>query len=153
MNREIICCVLVASLLFSIGCYSTEMVRKEELKAKAEHADITVYTKDYLEYKFSKGNYSVQRDTLTGWSRVLTVPSSTSLSFQERVALLESGRSVSANTSARDSVVNSIALGNVTSIKTEQFDLPLTLVTSVIGGLGLFVVLVLIGLSQGTLGK
>jgi hypothetical protein len=120
MKRKVVSCVLVASLLFSIGCYSTEVVTKEEFKAKDEQVDITVYTKDSLEYKFSKGQYRIQGDTLSAWSRVLTiVPSSTLLSFQERVALLESGGRISPT---RDSIVASIALADITSIKTEEFD-------------------------------
>ena len=67
MIRKIVSCVLVASLSLYIGCYSTEMVSKDELKAKTEQVDITVVTKDFLEYKFSQKNYRIQGDTLSGY--------------------------------------------------------------------------------------
>ena len=113
MKRQIISCVLVASILFSIGCYSTGMVTKDEFKAKAEKDDITVLTKESLEYKFSKGNYRVQGDTLSG-----------------------SGVRVSANRSARDSVVTSIAFADITLLKTEEFDLTNTILFCVGVGMG-----------------
>jgi|GEM_PF-4871060 hypothetical protein len=139
MKRQIVSCAFVVSLLFSIGCYSTEVVMKEELKAKAEQMDITVVTKDSLKYEFSKKRYRVQGDTLIGWSRVLTAPSSTSLSFQETVALLESGHSISANTYTRDSVVTSIALADITSLKTDQFDLAGTIICVILASSVLFI--------------
>jgi hypothetical protein len=67
MKRKIVPWFLVASLLFYIGCYNTEMVSKEGLKARVEQYNITVSTKDSLEYKFLKDNYRVQGDTLTGF--------------------------------------------------------------------------------------
>ena len=59
--------MLLASLSFYIGCYSTEMVSKDTLKAKVEQVDITVFMKDSLVYKFSKENYRIQGDTLSGY--------------------------------------------------------------------------------------
>ena len=126
MKRKIISCVLAASLLFSVGCYGTGMMTKEELKARTEQVDITVFTKDSLKYEFSKDHYRIQRDTLTGWSCV---------------ALLESGHPVTVNTSARDSVVTSIALADIVSLKTKEFDLTNTILLCVgvgIGGVVLF---------------
>jgi hypothetical protein len=75
MKRKIISCALVASISFSIGCYNTQTITreqlqattKEELKAKADKDDITVFTKGSLEYEFSKGNYRIQGDTLIGF--------------------------------------------------------------------------------------
>ena len=64
---KIISCLLVASLSLYIGCYTTDPVTKEELKAKVDQAYITVYTKDSLEYKFLKENYSIQGDTMRGF--------------------------------------------------------------------------------------
>jgi hypothetical protein len=66
VKRKVVSCVLVASLSFSIGCYGTGTVTKDELKAKDEQVDITVFTKDSLEYRFSKENYHIHGDTLTG---------------------------------------------------------------------------------------
>jgi hypothetical protein len=66
MKKKIIPCLLLASLLFYIGCYnSTQPITKDELKAEVEY-DINVFTKDSLEYRFYKGNYSIQGDTLSG---------------------------------------------------------------------------------------
>jgi hypothetical protein len=72
---KIISCVLVASLSFSIGCYNNDTITreqlnpitKEELRAEVEQLDITVFTKESVRYKFLKGNYRVQSDTLIGF--------------------------------------------------------------------------------------
>ena len=66
MKIKTISCVLVASLLFYIGCYSTQPITKDELKATVEHDDINVITKDSLEYRFYQGDYGIQGDTLSG---------------------------------------------------------------------------------------
>lgn len=74
LKRKIVSCVLLASLSFSIGCYNNETITREQLnpvtkdklKAEVDQLDITVFTKDSLEYKFFKGNYRVQGDTLIG---------------------------------------------------------------------------------------
>jgi hypothetical protein len=86
MKRKIVSCVLVASLLFSIGCYSPGMISKEE--AKAKQGDITVFTKDSSEYKFLKENYRIRGDTLTGfgvrkWNMSSDIVLDASLSFAE----------------------------------------------------------------------
>jgi hypothetical protein len=65
MKSKIVSLLLVASLLFYIGCYNTEMLKKEKLKDNLEQ-DINVIAKDSLEYKFYKGDYSIQNDTLSG---------------------------------------------------------------------------------------
>jgi hypothetical protein len=67
MKRKIVSWLLVGSLSLYIGCYNTEMVSKEGLKPRVEQYDITVSTKDSLEYIFLKDNYRVQGDTLTGF--------------------------------------------------------------------------------------
>jgi hypothetical protein len=88
MKSEIISCVLVASLSFSTGCYSTGMVGRDEFKAKAEQVDITVFTHDSSEYKFLKENYHIQGDTLTGfgvrkWNMSSEIVLGASLSFAD----------------------------------------------------------------------
>jgi hypothetical protein len=88
MKRKIISWVLVASLFFSIGCYSTGMVTKDELKAKTDKDDITVFTKDSSEYRFLKENYSIEGDTLTGfgvrkWNMSSDIVLDASLSFAD----------------------------------------------------------------------
>ena len=66
MRRKCVARVLVASLLFAIGCYSTTTVTKEDLKGKVGEADIIVFTKDLSQYNFSKEDYHVHGDTLSG---------------------------------------------------------------------------------------
>ena len=75
MKKKIISWALVGFLMCSLGCYSNQTMTKEGLdantreglKAECEQADITVFTKDSSEYKFLKGNYRIQSDTLTGF--------------------------------------------------------------------------------------
>jgi len=64
MKKKIIPCILVVSLLFSIGCSSSHTIATEKLEAKP---DITVFTKDSLEYEFLMDNYDIQGDTLIGF--------------------------------------------------------------------------------------
>jgi hypothetical protein len=74
VNIKTLICLLLVSLSISVGCYNNQTITREELnpakkddlKAEFEHRGITVLTKDSLEYKFSKGNYRVQGDTLVG---------------------------------------------------------------------------------------
>jgi len=65
MMKKIVSCVLVGAFVFYAGCYSADTVTKEELPAQVGQADITVYTKDW-KYEFSKENYHIQGDTLSG---------------------------------------------------------------------------------------
>ena len=111
MKKKIISCLLVASFSFSIGCYNTQTITREQLqantreevKAKWEQLDIAVFTKDSLEYKFLKDNYRIKNDTLTGFG-VQTI-GATERRFQ-----------------------GSISLADITSLKTEEFDLMGTIV-------------------------
>ena len=98
MESKIISCVLVASLLFSVGCYSTGIVTKEELKAKPKPVDIVVCTKDSLTYRFSKEQYHIQGDTLSG-----------------------SGIQIRANTVVGDSVDVSLSLADIVSIEAREY--------------------------------
>jgi len=66
MKRQIVSACLFLPLLFSVGCYSSEVVTKDDVNSKAEQVDITVWTKRSLEYKFLKDNYRIHSDTLTG---------------------------------------------------------------------------------------
>jgi hypothetical protein len=65
MKTRIIRFLLVASFLFYVGCYNTEMVTKEHLKATFDY-DINVTTKDSLEYRFLNNKYSIHGDSLSG---------------------------------------------------------------------------------------
>lgn len=67
MSRTAASIALYCSLLFSIGCYSTVVVTKEEFILKGERADVTLISKDSIEYKFLEGNYRLQGDTLKGF--------------------------------------------------------------------------------------
>jgi hypothetical protein len=117
VKRKIVSCVLVASLSFYIGCYSTEMVSKDELKAKVEQLDITIFTKDSLEYKFSKENYRIQGDTLSGYG-IRRWNVSTDVIFDA-----------------------SLPFADIDSIETREFDPTRTIVLC--GGIGLGVVLII----------
>ena len=99
VKKKIFSCALVSSLLFSIGCYSLREVTKEELKAKAEQVDVTVFTKDSIEYKFLKDNYGIRGDTLSGFG-------------------------VRRRNTSTDIVLDvSLSFADVTSIHSEKFDL------------------------------
>jgi hypothetical protein len=111
MKKKIISCVLVTSLSFSVGCYNTQTITreqleattKEKLKAECEEVDIAVFTKDSLGYKFLKGNYRIQGDTLTGF-----------------------GAQTIAGTERR--FQGSISFADITSLETEEFDLAGTII-------------------------
>lgn len=97
MKKKTVSCVLLASLLLYLGCYSNQTIEsrelegsaREELKTNAEEADITVFTKGSLEYKFLKGNYRIHQDTLVGFGMQATgwferdVPFRGSISFAD----------------------------------------------------------------------
>jgi hypothetical protein len=103
MKRKIVSSVLVFSLLFSMGCYSSEVITKEDLKAKVKKVDITVFMKNSVEYKFFKDDYRIQGDTLIGF-----------------------GTHTSTGNGA--SFYGSISFKDITSIETPEFSLTLTLV-------------------------
>jgi hypothetical protein len=67
VKRNVIFGLSVASLVTFAGCYTTEMLTAEGLKAKAEPVDITVFMKDSYEYRFAKENYRIAGDTLSGY--------------------------------------------------------------------------------------
>jgi len=122
VKRRIVPCVLVASLLFSIGCYNTEMVTKEGLKARAEQVDITVFTSDSLEYKFLKTDYSIQGDTVSGFG------------IRRR------------NTVATVVLDASLPLASITSIETRELDPTKTILLC--GGVVVGVALIILILSS-----
>lgn len=113
MKKKITLCVLISFLVFSIGCYNTqtitreqfEVTTKEELKARCEQLSITVITSDSLEYKFDKGNYRIEGDTLSGFGD--QVLGGTDRRFQ-----------------------GSISFAGITSLKTEEFSLAKTIIAA-----------------------
>jgi hypothetical protein len=108
--------LLSVSILFA-GCFTQSSITNEELKATVEHADITVFTKDSLEYKFSKENYWIQGDTLSG-----------------------SGVEVRVNTAEGDSVRVAISFSEITSVEVEEFDVTGTMIVYALS-VGAFVAL------------
>jgi hypothetical protein len=110
VTMKFISALLIASLLVSVGCYNNQTIVKEDLdKATVEklrsevgQRDIVLFTKDSLEYHFSKENYRIKGDTLTGFG-VQT--------FGEQ----EKG------------FHGSISFADVTSLKTSEFSLGNTL--------------------------
>jgi hypothetical protein len=67
VKRNVIFGLSVASLVTFAGCYTTEMMTAEGLKARTEPVDITVFMKDSCEYRFAKENYRIAGDTLSGY--------------------------------------------------------------------------------------
>jgi hypothetical protein len=123
LKRKIVSCVIVASLSFYLGCYSTEMVSKDEIKARIDHVDITICTKDSLAYKFSKENYRIEGDTLSGYG------------------IRTSNRS-------SDIVLDaSLSFADITSIETREFSLIRTILLC--AGVGLGTVLIIEIVSPG----
>ena len=57
--------LLAVLLLVYAGCYDTEIITKERLPAGPDR-DITVFTKDSLEYRFPAENYRIIGDSLSG---------------------------------------------------------------------------------------
>jgi hypothetical protein len=110
MKKRTISFVLILSLSFSIGCYNNQTITKEELtpttkgklNAEGEQRDITVLMKDSREYQFSKENYRIQGDTLTGFG-------------------------VQKINDNEGPFHGSIALADITSLKTTEFSLTKTL--------------------------
>jgi hypothetical protein len=94
------------------------MVSKDEFKARAEQADITIFTKDSLDYKFSQGNYRIQADTVSGYC-IRRSNSSTDVVFDA-----------------------SLSFADIDSIETRELDLPRTI--ALCGGIGLGVSLAII---------
>ena len=125
-KRKIVSCVLVALLMFCLGCYSTVMVTKEEFKAKAKQDDITLFTKDSLEYKFLKENYRVRGDTLTGFG-------------------------VRRSNMSSDIVLDaSLSFADVVSIETKEFDAAKTTLLCCGVGVGAALIVYILFHSNGT---
>lgn len=129
---KIISAFLIASLLFSIGCYSRWAITKEELDAAARErlgagaseCNVRVFMNNSVEYRFDKGNYHVHGDSLTG--------------FGVRKADGEETR-----------FDGSIALSEVTSLKTSEFMLVPTIIAIALPPmlLGGFLLALAIGMS------
>lgn len=72
--KTFVVCALLASLLLTVGCTNNDTIMREQLNAErkrklrdgADQFDVQALT-DSLEYRFSKGNYRVQGDTLAGF--------------------------------------------------------------------------------------
>jgi len=65
LRRTLARWLLAGSILLYAGCYNTETLTKEQLTATPDR-DITVITKDALKYKFSRQNYRIVGDSLSG---------------------------------------------------------------------------------------
>ena len=117
MKRKIVSCLLLASFSYYVGCYSTEVASKDELKEKVEQVDITIFTKDSLEYKFSKDNYRIRGDTLSGYG-------------------IRRG-----NVSTEVVLDARISFANIDSIETQELNLPHTILLC--GGIGFIGVLII----------
>jgi hypothetical protein len=115
LKAKVVSSVLLVSLSFYVGCYTTEPVTKQELIAQGEKVDIAVYTHTSLRYDFPGGYYRVRGDTLSG-----IVPVRRDL-FSE--ARYDSGRPID------------ILFSDIKSIDTETFDVVTTIL--IVGGVAL----------------
>jgi hypothetical protein len=114
VKRKIVSLLLVATHSFYIGCYSTEVVSREELKTRVDQVDIGIFTRDSLKYEFAKGNYRVQGDTVSGygiqWSNMsAAVVSNASLPF----AVIDSVETRELNLARTIALCGGIGLGVV----------------------------------------
>ena len=75
MTRKIIAYILLVSFSLSFGCHNTSELSKDDListpttdlKTKCEGFDVTVSTSNSGKYNFSKDNFRIHADTLTGF--------------------------------------------------------------------------------------
>jgi hypothetical protein len=109
-----ISCMLVFSLLVYCGCHTTGIISRDGLRSGDNQADITVFARDSLQYKFSGENHHVRGDTLTGYG-MRVHHAVTDVVFQA-----------------------SLPLAEVDSIETRSFDLTTTVMVA--GGIGLVAV-------------
>jgi len=129
---KIISSVLAASLLCCIGCYNNRTVTKEELKAKVEPVDIAVYTKGFTEYKFSRENYRIQGDSLTGFGVQVGKERMKISAYSEQLNDRSAAETLSENTSLHDSVVVSIAFADISRLVANEYNLSNTIVAIVL---------------------
>lgn len=122
VKRRLVPRMAISSLVLLIGCYSPRLITKDELKAKAKQVDITVLTRDSVEYRFLEGNYGIRSDTLLGYG-------------------------VRRQNTSSDIVLDaSLALVDVASIEIKEINLTRTLLLC--GGGGLFAVLIFVHYSS-----
>lgn len=148
MKKKIISCVLLASVSFYIGCYNNQTITSaelktmsnEELKAKVKNLDLTVGTKDSAEYKFTRENFRIHGDTLSGFDVQSWKEHMTTAEYNELVEKHPTLTAISAHSSAHDTVVTSISLADITSVKTKEFSLGETIfVVLGVGAVGFLV--------------
>jgi hypothetical protein len=106
--------LLAFSLLVYCGCHTTGIMSRDGLRSGDNGADITVFARDSLQYRFSGENYHVQGDTLTGYGMRIH-HAVTDVVFQA-----------------------SLPLADVDSVETKRFDLTTTVMVA--GGIGLVAV-------------
>lgn len=70
MVRKIFISLVLLSFLNYLGCYSSEIITKNEvdqgLKKINLDEEISISTKDYNSYRFGAHQYQIQNDTLSG---------------------------------------------------------------------------------------
>jgi hypothetical protein len=63
--------LIIGSFINYLGCYSYEQLRSSAIKEELEqnnHRELSIVTKDYIEYHFDSYMYSVKNDSLLGVS-------------------------------------------------------------------------------------
>ena len=145
MERQLVSCILIGSLFTCIGCYSSRTVTKGELKGKVEQVDIAIYTKSFEEYKFSKENYRIRGDTLSGFGVQVGKERMTMSDYSKQTKNRPASTPISENATLQDSVVVSIAFADITRLVVSEFNLSNTVIAIVLTvGLPLGFLLILV---------
>ena len=123
--KKIITPVLNFCLLLQFsGCYTPQLISKEELLSKPTGTGLVVQTNDQVEYFFSRGSYTITNDSLFGQGSLI----------------LENGAKVNLDSTTV------ISLNEVENFKVEKIDAAGTIVLGVIA-VGL-VVLIAMGINS-----
>jgi hypothetical protein len=128
MRMKAIVFTIPVILASCIGCYSSNVISKEEFLSQSEQTDITVFTKDSSEYEFSKDQYRIAGDSLSGLA-MLTKP----------------------NAFGPEGFKGSIAIADIAQVEREEFSTARTVL--LVGGIGLAAaaIIVVVVASQPTI--
>jgi len=63
--------LIVCMLLQFSGCYTPQLVSKEELISKPTNTGLIVQTNDQVEYYFERGSYTITNDSISGQGSLL----------------------------------------------------------------------------------
>jgi hypothetical protein len=66
MYKKLISSLLIVALLNLVGCYTPQMITKEEFQQASEYPDLEVQFQNEIVYQFDEGDYIVQSDSIYG---------------------------------------------------------------------------------------